>query len=165
MSESGTPGNDDPLVEEGEVAGDYLESLLDILDYDGDIEMDVVRDRASVSIEGSEELRTLVGETGDVLEALQELTRLAVQQETGSRSKLLLDIGGWRRGRREELTRVGEEAARVALTESRTVTLEAMTPFERKVVHDAIAGIDGVHSDSEGEEPRRHVVVTPDTSE
>ena len=124
------PPTEDLLVREGDIAGDYLERLLDLLDYDGDIDLDVEASRAIVSIDGGEDLQKLVGPHGQTLEALQELTRLAVVQQTGVRSRLMLDIGGYR--------------------------------ARRKVVHDAISAIDGVRSESEGEEPDRRVVVLPD---
>jgi spoIIIJ-associated protein len=82
------------LVAEGEIAGDYLEELLDLLDFDGDIDLDVEGSRAIVSIDGSDDLAKLVGRKGEVLDALQELTRLAVHQKTGVRSRLMLDIAG-----------------------------------------------------------------------
>ncbi len=162
MSDEPNSPPEDMLVEEGEVAGDYLETLLDILDYDGDIELDVVRDRASVSIEGGGELNSLVGSEGQVLEALQELTRLAVQQELGVRSKLLLDIAGWRAERRAALGELGREAAKAVLDSSESQTLDPMSPFERKIVHDAVAEVDGVTSSSTGEEPNRRVVIFPE---
>lgn len=152
----------DLLVREGDIAGDYLERLLDLLDYDGDIDLDVEAGRAVVSIDGGEDLEKLVGGRGQVLEALQELTRLAVQQETGTRSRLMLDIAGWRAGRREELRELGRSTAETVLSTGEKVRLQPMSPFERKVVHDAVAAIDGVHSESEGEEPKRRVVVLPD---
>jgi spoIIIJ-associated protein len=151
---------EDHLVREGDVAGDYLERLLDVLDYDGDIDLDVEAGRAVVSIDGGEDLGKLVGDRGAVLEALQELTRLAVQQSLGNRSRLMLDIAGWRRSRRDELTELGTRTAREVLDSGEPVRLRPMTPFERKVVHDAVAGIQGVVSESEGEEPRRQVVVS-----
>jgi spoIIIJ-associated protein len=150
---------EDLLVREGDLAGDYLERLLDLLDYDGDIDLDVEANRAIVSIDGGEDLQKLVGPAGSVLEALQELTRLAVQQETGTRSRLMLDIAGWRASRRTELAEIGRTAAERALSSGDPVKLAPMTPFERKVVHDAVAAVKGVHSESEGEEPRRRVVV------
>ncbi|KZF07804.1 single-stranded DNA-binding protein, partial [Rhodococcus sp. EPR-279] len=104
--------DEDYLVEEGEIAGDYLEQLLDVLDFDGDIDLDVEGDRAIVSIDGGDDLAKLVGRKGEVLDALQELTRLAVQQSTGERSKLMLDVAGWRANRRTELGNLGAEAAR-----------------------------------------------------
>jgi spoIIIJ-associated protein len=156
---SGQPA-EDQLVREGDVAGDYLERLLDLLDYDGDIDLDVEAGRAVVSIDGGDDLDKLVGEHGAVLEALQELTRLAVQQTLGNRSRLMLDIAGWRRTRRDELTELGTRTAREVLDSGRPVRLRPMTPFERKVVHDAVAGVKGVVSESEGEEPRRQVVVS-----
>ncbi|MBN6035590.1 R3H domain-containing nucleic acid-binding protein [Amycolatopsis sp. 195334CR] len=153
--------DDDLLVKEGDIAGDYLERLLDLLDYDGDIDLDVEAGRAIVSIDGGEDLEKLVGSRGNVLEALQELTRLAVQQETGSRSRLMLDIAGWRADRREELRELGRSTAESVLSSGEKVRLQPMSPFERKVVHDAVAAIDGVRSESEGEDPKRRVVVSP----
>lgn len=151
--------SEDYLVEEGEIAGDYLEQLLDVLDFDGDIDLDVEGDRAIVSIDGGSDLSKLVGRKGEVLDALQELTRLAVQQSTGERSKLMLDVAGWRAGRRKELSTLGIEAARRVLEGGEREELSPMTPFERKIVHDAIARIDGVDSESTGVEPSRRVVV------
>ena len=152
---------DDPLVEEGDVAGDYLERLLDLLDFDGDIDLDVEGDRAMVSIEGGDDLQKLVGRKGEVLDALQELTRLAVQQSTGDRSRLMLDVAGWRAGRREELSSQGTAAAERVRDGGEREELPPMTPFERKIVHDAVAQVDGVVSESEGAEPNRRVVVLP----
>jgi spoIIIJ-associated protein len=154
-----------PLEQEGEIAADYLEGLLDIAELDGDIDMDVEGDRASVSIVGEgagaqRALQRLVGQDGEVLEALQELTRLAVLRETGERSRLMLDIGGFRARKRAELTELGTAAARDAKESGKPVKLRPMTPFERKVVHDAVAAA-GLQSESEGEEPQRRVVVLP----
>jgi spoIIIJ-associated protein len=153
----------DLLIREGDIAGDYLERLLDIADVDGDIDMDVEGDRAVVAIVG-EGLDALVGPNGATLDALQELTRLAVVQQTGVRSRLMLDIGGWRAKRRTDLTEVGTRAAQRVLESGEAVSLAPMTPFERKIVHDAIAAVDGVVSESEGVEPERRVVVLPDGS-
>jgi spoIIIJ-associated protein len=147
------------LVAEGEIAGDYLEELLDLLDFDGDIDLDVEGDRAIVSIDGGEDLTKLVGRKGEVLDALQELTRLAVHQKTGERSRLMLDISRWRRRRRDELAALGEQIARRVLESGEREELTPMTPFERKIVHDAVAAVDGVRSESEGAEPSRRVVV------
>lgn len=151
----------DALVAEGDAAGDYLERLLDILDYDGDIDLDVEGERAVVSILGGSDIERLVGSEGEVLSALQELTRLAVGMETGQRSRLMLDIAGFRARRREELTALGRSTAQQVAESGRAVRLGAMNPFERKVVHDAVATVAGVTSSSEGEEPRRRVVVSP----
>ncbi len=151
------------LVREGDIAGDYLERLLDIADVDGDIDMDVEGERAVVAIVG-DGLDALVGQHGQVLEAVQELTRLAVVRETGVRSRLMLDIGGWRAARREQLTEIGTRAAHKAKESGEQVRLAPMTPFERKVVHDAVAAVDGVASESEGIEPERRVVVVPDAT-
>lgn len=149
---------DSLLVQEGDIAADYLERLLDIVDYDGDIDLDVENGRAIVAIVGSD-LKPLIGQHGEALEALQELTRLAVQQRTGNRSRLMLDIGNFRGDRREALQGVARDAAASVLADKADVRLAPMNPFERKVVHDAISDIDGVRSESEGEEPQRRVVV------
>ena len=150
------------LVAEGEIAGDYLEELLDLLDFDGDIDLDVEGSRAIVSIDGSDDLAKLVGRKGEVLDALQELTRLAVHQKTGVRSRLMLDIASWRRRRREELAALGDKVAKRVLESGEREELAPMTPFERKIVHDAVAAVIGVHSESEGVEPGRRVVVLVD---
>ncbi len=159
--EGGTAARSDRerLVEEGDIAADYLEGLLDIADLDGDIDMDVENDRAIVSIVGAD-LGQLVGRDGEVLDALQELTRLAVLRETGERSRLMLDIGGHRARLREELTELGTEAAETVKTSGEPLSLKPMTPFERKIVHDAVAAA-GLVSESEGVEPMRYVVVRP----
>jgi len=153
------------LVAEGEIAGDYLEELLDLLDFDGDIDLDVEGSRAMVSIDGSDDLNKLVGRVGEVLDALQELTRLAVHQKTGVRSRLMLDVAGWRRRRREELAALGDKVARRVLQTGEREELSPMTPFERKIVHDAVAAVPGVHSESEGVEPSRRVVVLQDETD
>jgi spoIIIJ-associated protein len=148
------------LEREGDIAADYLEALLDIADLDGDIDIDVEGARAAVSIVGAD-LSKLVGAEGETLDALQELTRLAVQRETGVRSRLMLDIGGHRARIRERLAELGRRTAEKVAASGEAVTLEPMTPFERKVVHDAVGGVAGVVSGSEGEEPERRVVVRP----
>lgn len=154
------PGTDlDRLENEGEIAADYLEELLDIADLDGDLDMDVEGDRASVSIVGGD-VSQLVGRNGEVLEALQELTRLAVYRETGERSRLMLDIGGFRADKRTRLEKLAAEAVAEVRSSGERKALDPMTPFERKVVHDAVAAA-GLASESEGEEPRRRVVVLP----
>lgn len=150
---------DDLLVEEGEIAADYLEQLLDVLDFDGDIDLDVEGNRAMVSIEGGQDLGKFVGHKGEVLDALQELTRLAVQQQTGARSRLMLDVAGWRAGRRSDLTAVGLEVSERVKSTGVSEELAPMTPFERKIVHDAVASVSGVRSESAGVEPSRRVVV------
>ena len=157
------PPSEELLVQEGDAAGDYLERLLDLVDYDGDIDLDVEAGRAMVSIDGGADLAKLVGPRGTVLEALQELTRLAVQQQTGTRSRLMLDIAQWRATRRDDLSELGRSIAKRVLDSGQPVRLQSMTPFERKIVHDAVADVDGVRSESEGEEPQRCVVVSPVT--
>ncbi|MQA33445.1 Jag family protein, partial [Modestobacter roseus] len=130
-------GSDGLLVREGDVAGDYLERLLDILDVDGDIDLDVEGDRASVAVVGGQ-LKTLIGPDGATLEALQELTRLAVAQSTGVRSRLMLDIGGFRAKRRADLTSLAGAAAERVAESRQPERLAPMNPFERKVVHDVV---------------------------
>jgi spoIIIJ-associated protein len=147
------------LEQESEIAADYVEGLLDVADLDGDIDMDVEGDRALVSVVGAT-LQELIGSHGEVLEALQELTRLAVHRQTGARTRIMLDVGGYRARRRVELTELGQDAAEEVKTSGVPRRLDAMTPFERKVVHDAIAAA-GLRSESEGEEPNRRVVVFP----
>ena len=153
------PARVDQLEAEGDIAADYLEELLDIADLDGDLDMDVEGDRAAVSIVGAE-LSQLVGSDGEVLEALQELTRLAVYRETGERSRLMLDISGYRADKRTPLEKLAEETVARVKESGEPAPLEPMTPFERKVVHDAVAAA-GLSSESEGVEPRRFVVVLP----
>ncbi len=159
----GASEDDEPdLVDlelEGEVAADYIEGLLDVADLDGDIDMDVEDDRALVSVVGAT-LGELVGPRGEVLEALQELTRLAVHRQTGARTRLMLDIGGYRAQRRAELAELGAEAAEEVMRTGEPKALSAMNAFERKVVHDAIAAA-GLRSESEGVDPNRRVVVLP----
>ncbi|HEX6447105.1 MAG TPA: R3H domain-containing nucleic acid-binding protein [Streptosporangiales bacterium] len=161
-----SPADDEPepsdtelLEEEGDVAADYIEGLLDIADLDGDIDMDVEGTRAVVAVVG-EDLDDLVGEDGRTLEALQELTRLAVQQQTGERSRLMLDVGGFRSRRRAELAELASEAVEEVRKSGEPKRLAPMTPFERKCVHDVVAAA-GLTSESEGEEPERRVVVLP----
>jgi spoIIIJ-associated protein len=151
------------LEREGEIAADYLETLLDVTDLDGDIDVDIDGDRAAVAIVDSDEGRVprrLVGRDGEVLEALQELTRLAVLARSGERSRLMLDIAGYRAGRREALVQRAREVVAEVKASGVQVAMEAMTPFERKVVHDAVAA-EGLTTESEGVEPQRHVVVLP----
>jgi spoIIIJ-associated protein len=144
---------------EGEIAADYIEGLLDVADLDGDIDMDVEGDRAVVSVVGAT-LDELVGSKGEVLEALQELTRLAVHRHTGMRTRIMIDVGGYRQRRRTELAETGRDAADEVKRTGMPKKLWAMNPFERKIVHDAVAAA-GLRSESEGEEPDRRVVVLP----
>ena len=144
---------------EGEIAADYIEGLLDVADLDGDIDMDVEGDRAVVSVVGAT-LDELVGEDGEVLDALQELTRLAVHRQTGGRTRLMLDIGGYRARRRADLSELGASVAEEVRRTGEAKALAAMNAFERKIVHDAVAAA-GLRSESEGIDPNRRVVVLP----
>ena len=154
------------LFRESEIAADYVEGLLDILDYDGDIDELVVSGRPVVEVvEGGDgsgrRLQALVGQRGATLEALQELSRLAVFRQTGSPSRLLLDVGGYRALRRKELGAIAKNAAEKVKEYGEAVRLEPMSAFERKCVHDVINALAGVESESEGVEPARRIVVRP----
>ncbi len=156
---SARPSKVQRLEQEGDIAADYLEEMLDIADLDGDLDMDVEGDRASVQIDGAD-LSLLVGSNGEVLEALQELTRLAVYRETGERSRLMLDVGGHRAAQRTRLVALAETSIAEVRESGEPLSLDPMSAFERKVVHDAVAAA-GLTSESEGVEPRRFVVVLP----
>jgi spoIIIJ-associated protein len=158
-AEEGEEDDLSSLEEEGDIAADYIEGLLDIADLDGDIDMDVEGDRAVVSVVGAT-LDELVGDDGEVLEALQELTRLAVHRKTGTRARLMLDVGGFRVRRRAELADLGRSVAEEVARTGEPKKLGSMSPFERKIIHDAVA-VAGLRSESEGEEPNRRVVVFP----
>ena len=171
MTETSTPDtgaelDDDPksgesdLFAQSEVAADYVEGLLDILDYDGDIDEVVQSGRPVVEVVG-DRLQALVGQRGATLEALQELTRLAIFRQTGSPSRLLLDVGGYRDSRRKELVSIAKNAVERVKQHGEPVRLEPMNAFERKCVHDVVNAISGVESDSDGVEPQRRVVVHP----
>ncbi|MFM1952276.1 MAG: hypothetical protein RJA33_1070 [Actinomycetota bacterium] len=147
------------LEEEGDIAADYLEALLDIADLDGDIDIDVENGRASLAIVGGK-LSHLVGKNGEVLDALQELTRLAVQTSTGDRSRLMLDIENFRADRRKELTALAKKLGEEAKSKGESIKLDPMNAFERKIIHDTIQDM-GLTSESEGEDPRRFVVIFP----
>ncbi|AOZ73386.1 single-stranded DNA-binding protein [Boudabousia tangfeifanii] len=152
------------LEEQGDIAADYLEELLDIIDVGGEFEIDVERDRATVEIvddEDDRDLRRLVGRDGEVLDALQELTRLAVMAKTGDRSRLMLDIAGHRKAQRNRLAAIAEEGVTRVQATGEEVRLDAMNAFERKVCHDVVAAA-GLVSDSEGSEPNRRVVIYPE---
>lgn len=152
------------LEEEGDIAADYLEELLDICDLDGDIDIDVENGRAALEVFseefGDRWLKKLVGEDGRVLDALQELTRLAVQAKTGERSRLMLDIAGYRAGVKDEVIAQAREAVEKVQETGEPVRMAPMNPFERKVVHDVVKTA-GLSSESEGAEPNRRVVILP----
>ncbi|MFI6267455.1 protein jag [Micromonospora zamorensis] len=148
------------LFRQSEIAADYVEGLLDILDYDGDIDELVAAGRPMVEVVG-ERLQNLVGQRGATLEALQELTRLAVFRQTGTPSRLLLDVGGYRANRRKELAAVAKNAVEKVKEYGEPVRLDAMSAFERKCVHDVVNAMSGVASESEGVEPNRRIVVRP----
>src|SRR2546430_5768969 len=146
------------LFRQVEIAADYVEGLLDVLDYDGDIDELVQNGRPVVEVLGGR-LQPLVGQRGATLEALQELTRLAIFRQTGTPSRLLLDVGGYRSARRKELGAIAKNAAEKVKEYGEPVRLEPMSAFERKCVHDVINALSGVESESEGVEPQRRIVV------
>ncbi len=158
--ESESVATDKDLFGQSEVAADYIEGLLDILDYDGDIDELVSGGRPMVEVVGGR-LQPLVGLRGATLEALQELTRLAIFRQTGTPSRLLLDIGGYRANRRKELGALARNAVEKVKEHGDEVRLEPMSAFERKCVHDVVNAIAGVQSESEGVEPNRRIIVRP----
>ncbi len=149
----------DDLMAQNEIAADFLEGLLDIADLDGDIDMEIDNERPLVSIVGAD-LSQLVGPDGKVLDALQELTRLAVLRETGERSRVMLDISGHRAAKKAAIAQIAEEAIEKVKSSRESLELDPMNAFERKVVHDTVAAA-GLVSDSAGEEPKRYVVISP----
>jgi spoIIIJ-associated protein len=161
--EAGTGGGDADLFRQSEIAADYIEGLLDILDVDGDIDELVQSGRPMVEVVGGR-LTSLIGNRGATLEALQELSRLAIYRQTGEPSRLLLDVGGFRAARRKELVAVAKNAVEKVKRHGEAVRLEPMTAFERKCVHDVINATAGVESESEGVEPSRRIVVRPSDS-
>lgn len=156
------------LEEEGDLAADYLEELLDICDLDGDIDIDIENGRALVEVieDGDTPygLQKLIGKDGQVLDALQELMRLSVQISTGKRSRLMLDIAGFRKNRRMELSKIADEAVTAVLAKGEPMQLPPMNSFERKICHDVVAQA-GLISNSDGTEPERYVVVYPPNTE
>lgn len=155
------------LEEEGDLAADYLEELLDICDLDGDIEIDIDNGRALVELVSEDNpyaLETLIGKDGQVLDALQELMRLSVQISTGERSRLMLDIANFRKNRRNELSKIADEAVTAVLAKGEPIQLPPMNPFERKICHDVVSSA-GLVSNSDGIEPNRYVVVYPANTE
>jgi spoIIIJ-associated protein len=154
------PTSEGDLFRQSEIAADYVEGLLDILDYDGDIDELIQNGRPVVEVVGGR-LQALVGQRGATVEALQELTRLAIFRQTGSPSRLLLDVGGYRATRRKELGAIAKNAAEKVKEYGEPVRLEPMSAFERKCVHDVINALAGVESESEGVEPNRRIVVRP----
>ncbi|UFS61199.1 Jag family protein [Subtercola endophyticus] len=159
-SASEVPARSESLEDEGDIAADYIEELLDICDLDGDIDIDARAGRAYVSVNSSEDSNLRLLSNPDTVQALQELTRLAVQTKTGGFSRLILDVGGSRQIREAELSRLVEKAIeRIESGVSSSVSLEPMSSYERKVVHDLVAAR-GYVSASEGDGRDRHTVVS-----
>jgi spoIIIJ-associated protein len=149
------------LEEEGDIAADYLEELLDIFDLDGDIDIDVRQGRAylAISSEDPQSNLSLISDP-DTVEALQELTRLAVQVKTNSFSRLILDVGGSRQKRADDLARIVNRIIDKVKDQGEAVHMKPMSSYERKIVHDLVSGA-GLISESEGEGKDRHIVVKP----
>ena len=146
------------LEEEGEIAADYIEELLDITDLDGDIEIDTRGGRAYVSVNSSEDTNLRVLSRPDTVNALQELTRIAVQTKTGAFSRLILDVGGSREARVAELTVLVDKAIERIEAGAASAALPPMSSYERKLVHDVVSER-GFVSESEGEGRDRHTVI------
>ena len=148
------------LEEEGDIAADYLEELLDIFDLDGDIDIDVRGGRAYLEVTaGANSNLRLISEP-ETVEALQELTRLAVQAKTNVFSRLILDVGGSRQARINELTKVAQRAIDKVTASGEKFALKPMSSYERKIIHDLVSEA-GLVSESEGEGRDRHIVVKP----
>lgn len=150
----------DQLNEEADIAADYLEGLLDIVDYEGDIEMGVRNNRPTVQIVADDDtdIKHLIGRNGEVVDALQQLTRLAVQQKTGERSHLIVDVDGYLKRKRQRLHDIALDAIDEVHETGEPVDLKPMNSFERKIVHDVVRE-EGMKSRSHGEEPHRYVTV------
>jgi len=143
-----------------ELAGDFLEGLLDAMDVDGDITTWIDENGGHIELEG-QDLDALVGPNGETVDALQELTRLAVLRQTRRRARVFLDVNGYRAHRREQLAVVARAAAEQVLQTREDHEFQPMTPAERKAIHDAVAAIEGARTESLGEEPHRRVVIRP----
>ena len=148
------------LEAEGDIAADYLEELLDIYDLDGDIEIDVRQGRAYLEISGDKDSNLSLISDPDTVEALQELTRLAVQVKTTSFSRLILDVGGSRQKRVDDLTRIVNRLIEKVRESGEAAPMKPMSSYERKIAHDLIAEA-GLVSESEGEGRDRHIVIKP----
>lgn len=160
-----TPLDTEEVFEdEGDIAADYLEELLDIADIDGDIDIEVRNGRTYLSVVtedgNTDELQALVGEDGEVLDALQELVRLSVLAATGNRTRLILDIADHRAGRQKALLALAEEAIAKVKETGEEVHLEPLGSYERKLIHDIVAA-NGLYSESEGAGAGRHIVIAP----
>lgn len=158
VSDERPAATDEQLEQEGDIAADYLEGLLDIADIDGDLTLDVRAGRAYVSVEAEDASSLRVLADPDVVQAVQELTRIAVQTKTGRFSRLILDIGGSRDVRRRELESLVDRAIGRLDDGASQASLPAMTSYERKLVHD-IAAERGYVSESYGEGADRHTVI------
>ena len=150
----------DQLNDEADIAADYLEGLLDIVDYEGDIELGARNNRPMVQIvaDDDSDIKHLIGRHGEVVDALQQLTRLAVQQKTGERSHLIVDVDGFLKRKRQHLRDVALDAVDEVRETGEPVNLKPMNSFERKVIHDVVRE-EGLKSRSHGEEPHRYVTV------
>jgi spoIIIJ-associated protein len=150
------------LEEQAALAVEFLEGLLDRMGVDADVEPHLVDGVMYVDLLGAEdpqEMGLLIGRHGQTLEALHEIVRSAVQRKTGARSLIVVDVEDYRKRRRSQLAeRAGEAARRVRRT-GKQESLEPMNPYERKIVHDAASQVNGVETSSEGEDPRRRVVI------
>lgn len=150
----------DLLDDQADAAEDFLNGLLDVLDMDGEAQAEIEDDLILVDLDGPD-LGVLIGRHGATLDALQELTRAAVQHQTTSRARLVLDIGGYRERHREILERRARQVAAKVRKDRKPHPLEPMSAMDRKIVHNALAGFEGVMTSSEGEDAERHIVIKP----
>ncbi|MGI8685354.1 MAG: RNA-binding cell elongation regulator Jag/EloR [Acidimicrobiales bacterium] len=161
--EGATMDQDVPLQEQADIARDFLVGLLASFEADGKVEVvEIDEDTMELAVDGGKDLHLLIGPGGATLTAVQEITRRVVQRQTGARNgRLLVDVSGYRRKRKAALERFVEGVAAEVRSTGVAKALEPMHAADRKVVHDTVNGLDGVSTTSEGEDPRRRVVISP----
>ncbi|MFA5786044.1 MAG: RNA-binding cell elongation regulator Jag/EloR [Actinomycetota bacterium] len=152
------PAAVEALDAEADLAEDFVIGLLDALDIDGEVDVDVRGDTVNIDIVGPS-MGLLIGRRGATLEALQDLVRMAVQRQTGRRTRLVVDAEGYRVRRQSMLVEQAHKAASRVKASGAPERLDPMSAYERKIVHDALASTSGVVTVSEGEEPYRRVVI------
>ncbi|HVL50036.1 MAG TPA: RNA-binding cell elongation regulator Jag/EloR [Actinomycetota bacterium] len=162
VDEPDTLDAEEVLEDAREDALDFLEGLLDAMEADGDVAADITEDGAIAAEITGGDGGLLIGSRGQTLEAMQELLRTVVQRQAQTRVRVTLDVEGYRERRKEAVRRLAEQMAERALAEGE-VELEPMNAYERKIVHEAVAGIAGISSVSEGQDPRRRVLIRRDT--
>ena len=153
---------DVPMEQQAEVAREFLVGLVERFGAQASVDVRPIDDETVELAIVGDDLGLLIGPKGHTLGAVQELARTVVQRKTGGRNgRLVVDVGGYREARRAALTRFTQQVAEEVKASGRARGLEPMSPADRKVVHDTANDIDGVATTSEGEEPRRRVVILP----